>query len=324
MQRRDFILALSAAAFPLAARAQQSALPVIGFLSPAVPEGYEAFVAGFRRGLTEVGFIEGRNVEIEFRFARGQFDRLPVLAADLVRRPVTVLVPFAPAAALAAFAATKTIPIVFLVGADPVGLGLVASLNRPGGNVTGVSFLATDLGAKRLGLLTGLVPGAKAITMIVNPNNPASAPQVKDVEAAAHALGLAVHVHGAGSAGEIDAAIASHVEQRRDALVTGADAFLNSRHEQIVELAKRFAIPAIFPQREFAAAGGLMSYGTSAADSARQVGVYVGRVLRGEKPADLPVTQSTKFELVVNLKAARTLGLIVPPMVLAIADEVIE
>jgi putative ABC transport system substrate-binding protein len=299
-------------------------MPVVGFLSPAAPNGYQGFVAGFRQGLNDVGFIEGRNITIEFRWAEGQSDRLPALAADLVRRQVDVIVPFAPAAALAAHVATKTIPIVFLVGADPIGLGLVASLNRPGGNATGVSFLATDLGAKRLGLLHGLIPKATAITMIVNPDNPATPPQIADVEGAARTLGLTIHVLDARSEGEIDIAVATHVERRGDALITGADAFFTSRHEQFVALAQRHAIPAIFPQRDFTAAGGLMSYGTSGSDSARQTAVYVGRVLRGEKPADLPVMQSTKFELVINLKTAKALGIEVPPMLLPLADEVIE
>jgi putative tryptophan/tyrosine transport system substrate-binding protein len=326
IRRREFISLLSGAAgaWPLAVRAQQSAMPVIGFLSPAAPEGYGGFVAGLRQGLNEAGFIEGKNVAIEFRWAEGQSSRLPALAADLVRRPVDVIVPFAPAAALAAHAATKTIPIVFLVGADPVNLGLVASLNRPGGNVTGVSFLATDLGAKRLGLLREFLPKATAITMIVNPNNPATEPQVKDVQGAARTLGLTIYVLNARSESEIDVAVATHVERRSDALITGADAFFTSRHEQFVALSQRHAIPAIFPQREFTAAGGLMSYGTSGPDSARQTAGYVSRVLRGEKPSDLPVMQSTKFELVINLKTATTLGLTVPAGVLAIADEVIE
>jgi putative ABC transport system substrate-binding protein len=325
MQRREFISLLggAAAAWPLAARAQQ-AMSVIGFLSPAAPSGYESFVTGFRQGLKEVGFIEGKNVAIEFRWAEGQSDRLPELAADLVRSQVDVIAPFAPAAALAAYAATKTIPIVFLVGADPVGLGLVASLNRPGGNVTGVSFLATDLGAKRLGLLNGLLPKAKAITMIVNPNNPATPPQVKDVQSAARTLGLTIHVLEARSGNDIDAAFATHVEQRGDALITGADAFFTGRHEQFVTLSQRYSIPAIFTHREFTLAGGLMSYGTSGPDSARQTALYVGRILRGEKPGDLPVMQSTKFELVINLKTANAFGLTFPPTLLVLADEVIE
>jgi putative tryptophan/tyrosine transport system substrate-binding protein len=325
MRRRAFITLLGgAAAWPLTTRAQQAAMPVIGFLSPAARAGYEGFVAGFRQGLNEVGSIEGKNVAIEFRWAEGQSDRLPELAADLVRRQVDVIAPFAPAAALAAHAATNTIPIVFLVGADPVGLGLVASLNRPGGNVTGVSFLATDLGAKRLGLLNGLLPKAKAITMIVNPNNPATPPQVKDVQSAARTLGLTIHVLEARSGNDIDAAFATHVEQRRDALIIGADAFFTSRHEQFVALSQRHAIPAIFPQRDFTMAGGLMSYGTSGPDSARQTALYVGRVLRGEKPADLPVMQSDKFELVINLKTAKALGIEVPISMQLLADEVIE
>jgi putative ABC transport system substrate-binding protein len=325
MRRRDFFTLLgSAAAWPLGAHAQQPAMPVVGFLSPAAPNGYQGFVAGFCRGLNEVGFIEGKNVSIEFRWAEGQSDRLPALASDLVRRQVDVIVPFAPAAALAAHAASNTIPIVFLVGADPVGLGLVASLNRPGGNLTGVSFLATELGTKRLGLLQGLLPKARAITMIVNSNNPGTPHQIADVEGVARTLGLTIYVLSARSEAEIDIAIATHVERYRDALITGADAFFTSRHEQFVALSQRYAIPAIFPQRDFTEAGGLMSYGTSGPDSARQTAIYVGRVLRGEKPADLPVMQSTKFELVINLKTAKALGIEVPPMLLALADEVLD
>lgn len=297
---------------------------MVGFLSTAEPVGYAHLVAGFREGLSEAGFVEGRNIAIEFRWAEGQFDRLPALAADLVRRQVAVIAPFSDASVRAAKAATATIPIVFYVGADPVAQGFVTSLNRPGGNATGVSFFATALGGKRLGLLRELLPRAKTVTMIVNPGNPASAAQVKDLQDAAQTFGLTVHALNAGSESEIDQAFASPVLQSSDALIIGADAVLNSRHKQFAALAKRHRLPAMSVQREFPLAGGLMSYGASAKASAHQVGIYVGRVLKGEKPADLPVMQSAKFELVINLSTAKDLGLVVPPTLLALTDETIE
>jgi len=308
----------------MAARAQPSAMPVVGFLSTAEPAGYTHLVAGFREGLNETGFVEGRNVAIEFRWAEGQFDRLPALAADLVRRQVAVIAPFSDASVRVAKSATATIPIVFYAGADPVAQGFVTSLNRPGGNATGVSFFATALGGKRLGLLRELLPKAKTVTMIVNPSNPASAAQVNDLQDAAQTFGMTVHALNAGNESEIDRAFASPDLQRSDALIIGADAVLNSRHKQFVALTKRHKVPAMSVQREFPLAGGLMSYGASAKASAHQVGNYVGRVLKGEKPADLPVMQSSKFELVINLSTAKDLGLVVPPTLLALADETIE
>jgi len=299
-------------------------MPVIGFLSTAEPRGYAHLVDGFRAGLAEAGFVEGRNVAIEFRFAEGKFDRLPRLAADLVARKVAVVVPFSDAATRAAIAATAKIPIVFYAGNDPVAQGFVASLNRPGGNTTGVSFFATNLGGKRLGLLRELLPSARTIVLIVNPGNPSSAAQIKDMQEAALTLGLTVTALNAGNEGEIELAFASDTLKGSHAVVIGADAVLNSMHRQFVALSQRAAIPSMSVQREFVAAGGLMSYGAIARDVARQTGIYAGRVLKGEKPADLPVLQASKFELVINLKTARTLGLNVPSGLMAIADEVVE
>jgi putative ABC transport system substrate-binding protein len=326
MRRRDVLglLGGAAAAWPAVARAQQPAMPVVGLLSTAEQAGFQNLTAGFREGLNEAGFVEGRNVAIEFRFAEGHFDRLPMLAADLVRRPVAVLASFADASVRAAKAATATIPIVFYAGADPVAQGFVQSLNRPGGNVTGMSFFATALGGKRLGLLRELLPKAKTIAVIVNPGNPATAAQVKDLQDAAQTFGLTVAVFNAGNETEIDRAFASPALQRSDALIIGADAILNSRREQFAALSKRHKMPAMSVQREFPLAGGLLSYGASAKASAHQVGVYVGRVLKGEKPADLPVMQSSKFELVINLSTAKEFGLVIPPTLLALADETIE
>ena len=326
MRRREFLglLGSAGAAWPLTGRAQQSDIPVVGFLSTAEPGGYAHLVAGFRTGLNDSGFVEGRNVAIEFRWAEGQFERLPTLAADLAARRVAVIAPFSDAAVRAAKSATATIPIVFYAGNDPVAQGFVSSLNRPGGNVTGVSFFATALGGKRLGLLKELLPKARTILMIVNPSNPATVAQIKDMKDAAQTLGLTVAVLNAGNGIEIDAAFASEARQRSDALVIGADAVLNSRHKQFVALSRRYSIPSMSVQREFVEAGGLISYGASANDAARQTGIYVGRVLRGERPADLPVLQSSKFELVINLKTAKALGLEIPPQLLARADEVIE
>jgi putative ABC transport system substrate-binding protein len=326
MKRRQFLKFAGGAlaAWPAAARAQGIAIPVVGFLSTAEPRGYAHLVEGFRSGLAEAGFVEGRNVAIEFRFAEGKFDRLPQLAADLMARKVAVIAPFSDAATRAAIAATATIPIVFYAGNDPVAQGFVASLNRPGGNTTGVSFFATNLGGKRLGLLRELVPNARTMVLIVNPGNPSSAAQIKDMQDAALTLGLTVTVLDAGSEREIDLAFASDTLTHSDAVIIGADAVLNSRHRQFVALSRRAAMPSMSVQREFVAAGGLMSYGAIARDVARQTGVYAGRVLKGEKPADLPVLQASKFELVINLTTARTLGLTVPSGMMAIADEVVE
>jgi putative tryptophan/tyrosine transport system substrate-binding protein len=328
MKRREFISLLggAAAAWPLAARAQQPAMPVIGFLHAASPETAADRVAAFRQGLKETGYVEGQNVAIEYRWAEGRYDRFPELVAELVRRQVSVIVtPGSPVATNAAKAATSVIPIVFAVGGDPVNLGLVASLARPGGNVTGVNFFVTELVAKRLGLLRELLPTAARIVVLVNPTNPTTAEAtVKDAQSAAEGLGLKVHILKARTIGEIDAAFANLVRERADALLVAGDGFFNSRRVQLAMLAVRHSVPATFAAREYAEAGGLMSYGTDFAETVRQVGIYVGRILKGAKPADLPVVQPTKFEFVINLQAARMLGLDVPPTLLARADEVIE
>jgi putative ABC transport system substrate-binding protein len=326
MRRREFITLLggAVAGWPLAARAQQPAMPVVGFLAPGTPETQALSVVAFRQGLNEAGFVEGRNVTIEFRWARYQFDQLPLLATELVDRQVTVIYALASVSAQAAKAATATIPIVFISGDDPVRAGLVASLGRPGGNVTGVSVLAGGLGTKRLGLLRELVPAARVIGLLVNPRNPNTAADAKDVEQAAHAIGQQIVVLNASAESEFPAAFAALVQQRVEALVIGADVLFTTHRQQLVALATRHTIPTIYQWREFATAGGLMSYGTNLADAYRQVGVYVGRILNGAKPADLPVVQPTKFELVINLKTAKALGLDVPPTLLARADEVIE
>jgi putative ABC transport system substrate-binding protein len=322
--RREFISLLGGAAvWPLAARAQQAS-PLIGFLNGASPEGYAPYVTAFRQGLKEAGYVEGQNVTIEYRWAEGQYDRLPALAADLVRRNVTVIAATTTPAAQAAKALTSTVPIVFTTGDDPIKLGLVASFNRPGGNATGVSHLIGELGSKRLGLLRELLPGITVITTLLNPNFPGAERQLRDAEAAAGALGLQLIVLRASTEREIDAAFATMAQQGASALVVGGDPSFVARREQIVALAARHAIPTIYPVRDFAVAGGLMSYGTDFADAYRQAGVYTGRIVRGEKPADLPVQRSTKFELVINLKTARTLGVTIPAGVFSIADEVIE
>jgi ABC-type uncharacterized transport system substrate-binding protein len=326
IRRRAFITLLgsAAAAWPLAARGQQPTMPVIGFLNGASPEGYAPYVTAFRQGLKEAGYVEGQNVTIEYRWAEGQYDRLPALAADLVRRNVTVIAATSTPAAQAAKALTSTVPIVFTTGDDPIKLGLVASFNRPGGNATGVSHLIGELGSKRLGLLRELLPGITVITTLLNPNFPGAERQLRDAEAAAGALGLQLIVLRASTEREIDAAFATMAQQGASALVVGGDPSFVARREQIVALAARHAIPTIYPVRDFAVAGGLMSYGTDFADAYRQAGVYTGRIVRGEKPADLPVQRSTKFELVINLKTARTLGVTIPAGVFSIADEVIE
>jgi putative ABC transport system substrate-binding protein len=324
MIRREFITLLGGAAtWPLAARAQQPTAPTIGYLGMAQPDAVR--MLAFRQGLTDAGYVEGRNLTVEFRWAEGRFDRLPALAADLVRRQVAVIsTPGVTAAALAARAATSAIPIVFGVSEDPVKLGLVTSLARPGGNATGVNFFFTELTAKRLGLLLELLPGAVRVAVLVNPTNPTAEAIVRDVEAASRHVQQQLKLLYASNRDEIDVAFAALIRERADALLAAADPFFNSRRVQLSTLAARHAVPAIYAAREYAEAGGLVSYGPNLAEAFRQVGAYTGRILKGAKPADLPVIQSTKFELVVNLSTAKALNLTVPPTLLARADEVIE
>jgi putative tryptophan/tyrosine transport system substrate-binding protein len=326
MNRRDFITLLggAAVAWPLAARAQQPAMPVIGYLNFGSPESDASRLTGLRRGLNETGYVEGRNFVIEYRWAGNQADRLPALAADLVQLRVTVIVATGLVPTLAAKAATTSIPIVFSVAADPVQLGLVASLNRPGGNLTGFNSFIGELGAKGLALLHELVPSIATIGFLENPNNPVSELTRRDVLAAAPVVGSKVQILKASTDREIDAAFMSLIQARTGALLVGNDVFFNSRIEQLVALAARHATPTMYSWREFVVAGGLISYGTSLIENYRQVGVYTGRILKGDKPADLPVQQATKLELTINLRTAKTLGLEVPDRLLALADEVIE
>jgi putative tryptophan/tyrosine transport system substrate-binding protein len=310
--------------WPLAARAQQAAMPVIGFLDPRSPDGMTERLRGFRQGLKDTGYVDGENVAIEYRWAEGQNDRLPALADELVRRRVAVIAAFGIVAANAAKAATTTIPIVFAVAVDPVRLDLVASLNRPGGNLTGVNIFTTELVTKRLELLHELVPGAVRAAVLVDPAYPDTEVMVRDLAAAARAMGLQIQVFNATNSREINEAFASLVRERPDALFVGGEPFLNSRRVQLVNLASRHAIPATYALRDYAEVGGLMSYGPNIADAYRQAGVYAGRILKGAKPADLPVVQASKFELVINAETARLLGLTVPDKLLARADEVIE
>jgi putative ABC transport system substrate-binding protein len=327
VRRRDFIKAVGGvtAVWPLVARAQLPAMPVIGLLDVRSPDGMTERLRAFREGLNDSGYVERENVAIEYRWAENQLDRLPELAAELVRRQVAVIAATNTLSTLAAKAVTTTIPIVFLVGEDPVRLGLVTSLARPGGNLTGINNFGGELTAKRLELLRELVPAAVRIAVLVNPTNaPATESTLRDAEAAARTMGLQIQVLNASTSREIDAAFATFVRERPDAIFVGLDVFFISRRAQLVNLASRHALPATYPLREFAEAGGLMSYGTNIADTFRHIGVYAGRILKGATPADLPVVQSTKFELVINAWTARMLGLAVPPTLIATADETIE
>jgi putative ABC transport system substrate-binding protein len=325
--RRKFLAALggAAAAWPLAARAQQQAMPVVGFLNSSWPGGYAPMVAAFRQGLNEAGYIEGRNITIEYRWAELHHDRLPELAADLVRRKVTVIAATTTTAALAAKAATATIPIVFEVASDPVKLGLVASLNRPGGNLTGVTNVNIEVAPKRLELLHEIIPTATTFALLINPSNPTLAePTTRDIRASARTLGVQLHVVSATTDNEIEHAFASLAKLGVGGLVIGSDPFFSSRSERLASLAVRYALPAVYQWRDFAVAGGLISYGSDTRDAYRLAGIYTGRVLKGEKPADLPVQQATKVELYINLKTAKTLGITIPLPLSGRADEVIE
>ena len=327
MRRREFITLLGGAAtWPLAAHAQQPTMPVIGFLGSESASLWANYVRAFQQGLREVGYIEGRNVAIEYRWAEGQNERMSGLLGDLLRRPVSVIaVPGSTPAALAAKAASTTVPIVFAIATDPVQIGLVASLNRPGGNLTGVVTLNVELAPKRLELLHELFPTATSFALLVNPTNPALAEPVSEhVQAAALTLGIKLHVLHASSEAELDAVLSTAARLRTAGLVVGPDPFFNSRIEQLAALTIRHALPTVYQWREFVAAGGLLSYGSSVTDVYRQAGIYTGRILRGEKPADLPVEQTTKVELFINLKTARTLGITAPTSILVRADEVIE
>jgi ABC-type uncharacterized transport system substrate-binding protein len=326
MKRRVFIAFLgTAAALPFATRAQQSALPVVGFIRVGSADASARFAAAFRKGLNETGYVEGRNVTVEYHWLEGQYDRLPALLADLVRRQVAVIATPGDVPSLAAKAATATIPIVFGVGGDPVQLGLVASLARPGGNATGINFFVHEVAAKRLRLLHDLVPKAVRIAVLLNPANATVAEIIlRDVQAAAPSMGLQIQVLNASTIGEIDAAFATLARERPDALFVAGDALFFSHAMQFITLTARDRIPAAYSIRELVAAGGLMSYGTDLADMFHQIGVYTGSILKGTKPAELPVLQSTKFDFVINLQAARALGIEVPPGLLSIADEVIE
>jgi putative tryptophan/tyrosine transport system substrate-binding protein len=326
MKRREFITLLggAAAVWPLAARAQQAAMPVVGFLHARSPDDIAYQIAAFRRGLAENGYVEGQGVTIEYRFASGRYDQLPAMAAELARQPVAVLTACSDPAALAAKAATSTIPIVFLVGDDPVKLGLVASYNRPGGNATGMNILTAALESKRLRLLRELVPQAETIGYLLNPNYAQAERQLRDVQEAARLIGVRINVLRASHDREIDAVFETVVQQRIPALAVGADPFLDTQRDKMIALAARHAVPTMYQFREHAAAGGLMSYGIDLTDMYRQAGAYTGRILKGVKPADLPVMQPTKFEFIINLKTAKALGIKFSDDLLSLADEVIE
>jgi putative ABC transport system substrate-binding protein len=326
VRRREFILALggAAAAYPLAARAQQAAMPVIGFLDTRSPGEAASVIVAFGDGLNEVGYTEGRNVAIEYRWAEGRYDRMAGQAADLASRRVAVIFAGGPGAVTAAKTAAPAIPIVFITGQDPVRLGLVASLNRPGGNVTGLHLFSTRLEPKKLELLHEIVPKAAVIGVLMNPTNPSADIQAESLREAARALGLEIHIVDASTESEIDAGFAAMVQRGAGAVLVGNDPFFTGRREQIVPLAARHALPALYSQRESVVAGGLASYGTSITDAYRQMGVYAGRILKGAKPGDLPVVQQTQFLLVINRKTAAALGLEIPPKLLFTADEVIE
>ena len=327
MRRRDFIkgIAGSAVVWPLVARAQQPTVPVVGVLDPRLPRNVQDLLRVFRQGLKDTGYVEGENLALEYRWAENQMDRLPTLAADLVRRRVAVIAAISPAAAVAAKEATTTLPIVFLVNEDPVRRGLVASLAHPGGNLTGINILTVEVAAKRLDLLRELMPSATRVGVLVNPvNTSVTETTLSEVADAARPMGLQIKVVNASTSGEIETAFASFMRERPDVLFVAADPYFYTRRVQFAVLAARHAMPTTYSQRDFAQAGGLMSYGTNIADAYRQIGVYAGRILKGAKPADLPVVQASKFELVINLATARALGLAVPPTLLARADEVIE
>ena len=327
MRRRQFIKLLggAAAAWPLAARAQQPAMPVVGFLGTTTPDDFADRVAAFREGLKEVGYVEGQNVVIEYRWPEGHYDRLPTLASDLVRRQVAVIAAVGgEPSALAAKAATTTIPIVFSIGGDPIRVGLVSNLNRPGGNITGVNFFQSDIGAKRLGLMHELLPKATVIGFLVNPTFTDAEAEISDANEAAVRLGMQTHIVEAHMVDEFGTAFATLVQQKVEAILLANDAFFLRERGRLIALAARYGMPAVYNWREFAADGGLMSYSPSLTQGYRQVGIYTGRILKGEKPADLPVQQPTKFEFVINLKTAKALGLTFPSGLIAIADEVIE
>jgi putative ABC transport system substrate-binding protein len=326
MKRREFIMLAggTAAAWPLAAQAQPPATPVAGFLSTLSQWATDHLIAAWRRGLRETGFVDGKNVAIEYRFADGHYDRLPALATEFVHQPVSVIVAAAPSAAIAAKMGTTTIPIVFVVGLDPVAAGLVVSFNQPGGNATGMTLITGPLGQKRLEILRELAPKVKVVPLLVNPTSPDAVPELRDIQAAARAMGLELRLLNASTPDEIDFAFGTLAQRRPDVLLVGSDPFFVMQRERLVASAARLGVPTVYPFREFVTAGGLVSYGASIANAYRQAGIYTGRILKGDKPADLPVMQPTTFELVINLKTAQTLGIDIPATLHARSDEVIE